>query len=73
MSLEVWGDENPFDAETDALIEQGWLDPDSANELLSALKLATHHLDHMAAWISAKNQGYSFESLGKICLQFATH
>ncbi len=31
MSLEAWGDENPFDAETadwqDAAIEAGWIDP----------------------------------------------
>lgn len=29
------------------------------------LKLAIQHIDHMAAWISAQNAGYSFESLGE--------
>ncbi len=30
-----------------------------------ALKLAIQHIEHMAAWISAHNAGYSFESLGE--------
>lgn len=30
-----------------------------------ALTLAIHHIEHMAAWITAQNAGYSFESLGE--------
>lgn len=33
MSLEAWGDENPFDAETAQLIDAGWLPPDDADAL----------------------------------------
>ena len=30
-----------------------------------ALKTAIRHIDHMAAWITKQNAGYSFESLGE--------
>lgn len=34
-------------------------------ELLAQLKTAKGHIAHMAAWISQKNTGYSFEALGE--------
>jgi hypothetical protein len=34
-------------------------------ELLAELKTATQHIDHMAAWITKQNAGYSFESLAE--------
>src|SRR5713226_1282015 len=30
-----------------------------------ALKTAIQHIEHMAAWITAQNAGYSFEALGE--------
>lgn len=33
--------------------------------LKDALKTAIGHIEHMAAWITARNAGYSFESLGE--------
>ncbi len=35
------------------------------DEVRSALKLAIDHIEHMAAWLSGKGTGYSFESLGE--------
>ncbi len=32
---------------------------------VSALKTAIGHLEHMAAWITTQNAGYSFEGLGE--------
>ena len=40
----------------------GLFPPDPAQ---TALKLAINHIDHMAAFISALNAGYSFEALGE--------
>jgi hypothetical protein len=34
-------------------------------DLLSALRTAESHIEHMAAWISARPAGYSFESLNE--------
>lgn len=33
--------------------------------LRATLKTAVSHIEHMAAWITSKNAGYSFESLGE--------
>lgn len=33
--------------------------------LIEALKAALSHVDHLAAWVEARNAGYSFESLGE--------
>jgi hypothetical protein len=33
--------------------------------LKQALALAVQHIEHMAAWITKQNAGYSFESLGE--------
>lgn len=30
-----------------------------------ALTLAIHHIEHMAAWITKQDAGYSFEALGE--------
>lgn len=37
----------------------------AALELRDALRCAIGNLEHMAAWISAQNAGYSFECLGE--------
>lgn len=37
----------------------------SEREERKALRNAIEHLEHMAAWISANNSGYSFEALGE--------
>ena len=37
----------------------------AAPELLTELQVAVRHIEHMAAWISKKNAGYSFEGLGE--------
>lgn len=37
----------------------------AAPDLLAQLKIATAHLEHQAAWIAARNAGYSFEALGE--------
>ena len=37
----------------------------SGVELLAPLELAKSHIEHMAAWIGARNAGYSFEALGE--------
>lgn len=41
------------------------LDPDRPSASSAALQKAIGHIEHMAAWISAQNAGYSFESLGE--------
>src|SRR5437868_3347619 len=33
----------------------------AAPDLLAQLKIAARHIEHMAAWIATKNDGYSFE------------
>jgi hypothetical protein len=38
---------------------------DQRDELRSALKLSIGHIEHMARWIEAQRNGYSFESLGE--------
>lgn len=35
------------------------------DEARAHLRTAVRHIDHMAAWISARNAGYSFEGLGE--------
>ena len=40
-------------------------DPHLLRDALEALKIACEHLEHMAAFISNKKTGYSFESLGE--------
>lgn len=40
MSLEAWGDENPDDRHHDQLIDDGWLTPDEANDMMIALMIA---------------------------------
>lgn len=55
--------------------EFGWRDfpsppiqQDAANEierLRARLQTAVGHIEHMAAWITQQNAGYSFESLGE--------
>jgi hypothetical protein len=37
----------------------------NSKEARDALKLAIAHIDHMAAWITKQNAGYSFEGLGE--------
>lgn len=39
--------------------------PPQTDELRVALNTAIQHIDHMAAWITKQNAGYSFESLGE--------
>lgn len=35
------------------------------DQLRAALKCAIEHIEHMAAWIGERREGYSFESLGE--------
>lgn len=58
--------------EWDHLKRQAEIDADficravnSHDALRPALALAIQHIEHMAAWITAQNAGYSFESLGE--------
>jgi hypothetical protein len=37
----------------------------AAPDLYDALKLAKSHIEHMAAWISRRPDGYSFEAIGE--------
>lgn len=38
---------------------------EAAPDMLAALHTAVRHIEHMAAWISKQNAGYSFEGLGE--------
>lgn len=37
----------------------------AAPDMAEALKSAISHIEHMAAWITSQNAGYSFESIGE--------
>ena len=37
----------------------------AAPDMLSELRTAVRHIEHMAAWIGKQSAGYSFESLGE--------
>ncbi len=39
--------------------------PPTGNAMREALTTAVRHIEHMAAWITKQNAGYSFESLGE--------